>query len=361
MNAIDTSTEDALFLRRAVEAAIRIAMLALLALWSFLIARPFIEPVLWGVIIAIAVYPAYAYLVGKLGGRRKLTATLLALSAIAALLVPAAKFFGGTIDATRDLAAQLETGALQVPPPSEKVATWPLIGKDVERIWGEASANLEGSLERYKPQLKAAGKWFLSLGTGLGLGVLQFTISIIIAGVFLAIAASGKAASLQVSERLVPGRGAAFTDMMEKTIRSVAVGVLGIAIIQSFLGGIAMIIVGVPAATLWALLILILAVVQLPPILILGPVAFYVFSTASTGTAVAFLIWAIFVSASDAFLKPLLLGRGVDVPMLVILLGAIGGMMMSGIIGLFLGAVILAISYQIFIAWLRDAPQQLPS
>ena len=98
--------------------------------------------------------------------------------------------------------------------------------------------------------------------------------------------------------------------------------------------------------------------IQLPPLLVLGPVAVYVFSTASTVPAVLFLIWAILVSASDTFLKPLLLGRGVDVPMLVVLLGAIGGMMMMGIIGLFLGAVILAIGYQLFIAWLEDVPSE---
>lgn len=144
--------------------------------------------------------------------------------------------------------------------------------------------------------------------------------------------------------------------MAEKTIRSVALGVLGIAIIQSILGGLGMALAGVPASGLWALAILILAVIQLPPLLIMGPAAVYVFANASTVTAVIFLIWAIIVSGSDTFLKPLLLGRGVDVPMLVILLGAIGGMMMTGILGLFLGAIVLAIAYQLFVAWLGEAP-----
>ena len=117
-----------------------------------------------------------------------------------------------------------------------------------------------------------------------------------------------------------------------------------------------MALAGVPAAPLWALIILILAVVQLPPLLVLGPAVVYVFANAGTGTAIIFLIWAIIVSFSDAFLKPLLLGRGVDVPMLVVLLGAIGGMMLMGIIGLFLGAVILAIAYQLYVAWLGDVP-----
>ncbi len=348
--------EDTQFVRRAVEAAIRIGVLALLAAWSFMIMRPFIMPIMWGVIIAVAVFPAYGYLTAKLGGRRRLTASLITVLALALLLVPSVRFFGGTFDAVRSVAEQMDAGTLAVPPPPEGVSTWPLIGEDVHGIWSQASANLEATLQGYEPQVRAFGRWLLSSVAGLGMSVVQFVISIIIAGVFLAMAEGGKGAAVRVATRFAGDRGAALTTMTEKTIRSVAIGVVGIALIQSAMGGIGMALAGVPAAGLWALLILILAVIQLPPLLVLGPVAIYVFSSASTVTAVLFLIWAIIVSGSDTFLKPLFLGRGVDVPMLVVLLGAIGGMMLSGIIGLFLGAVILAIAYQLFIAWLEDAP-----
>ncbi len=331
--------EDTQFVRRAVEAAIRIGVLALLAAWSFMIMRPFIMPIMWGVIIAVAVFPAYGYLTAKLGGRRRLTASLITVLALALLLVPSVRFFGGTFDAVRSVAEQMD-----------------VIGEDVHGIWSQASANLEATLQGYEPQVRAFGRWLLSSVAGLGMSVVQFVISIIIAGVFLAMAEGGKGAAVRVATRFAGDRGAALTTMTEKTIRSVAIGVVGIALIQSAMGGIGMALAGVPAAGLWALLILILAVIQLPPLLVLGPVAIYVFSSASTVTAVLFLIWAIIVSGSDTFLKPLFLGRGVDVPMLVVLLGAIGGMMLSGIIGLFLGAVILAIAYQLFIAWLEDAP-----
>ncbi len=358
MNAAEASLEDAQFVRRALEAAIRIGVVALLVVWSVKIVAPFIALILWGVIIAVAVFPAYRALADRLGGRRKLTAALLTLLALALLLVPAWQFFGGTVDAVRSTAEQLDAGTLSFPQPPDKVATWPLIGDDVHSIWSQASANLEATIERYQSQVRAVSAWMLSFGAGLGMGVVQFVISIIIAGVFLASAASGKSAALRVSTRFAGERGRALTEMTEKTIRSVAIGVLGIAAIQAILGGLGMAVVGVPAAGLWALLILILAIIQLPPLLILGPVAVYVFSTASTVPAVVFLIWAIIISGSDAFLKPLLLGRGVDVPMLVVLLGAIGGMMMMGILGLFLGAVILAIGYKLFMVWLGDAPSE---
>lgn len=356
MNSTHRTAEDVQFVRRAVEAAIRIGVLALLALWTFLILRPFITPVLWGVVIAVAVLPAYRVLAARLGERRKLSAAALTVLALALLWIPAVKFFGGAIDSTRTLAAQLNDGTLTIPPPPERVSSWPLIGEGLNDAWNLASSNLETAIRRYEPQVKAVGRWLLSAGTGLGLGLLQFTIAIIIAGVFLATAEGGGHTARRITRRFAGDQGAEFAGLAEKTIRSVALGVVGVAIIQSVLAGIGMVVVGVPGAGLWALIVLILAVVQLGPLLVLGPVIVYVFSTAGTVTAVLFMIWAILVSISDTFLKPLLLGRGVNVPTLVILLGSIGGMILSGIIGLFVGAVVLALGYQLFMSWLNDVP-----
>jgi predicted PurR-regulated permease PerM len=133
--------------------------------------------------------------------------------------------------------------------------------------------------------------------------------------------------------------------------------VLGVALIQTFLAAIGLLVMGVPGAGIWAAIVLLLAIMQLPPILILGPIAAWVFSTADPVPATIFLVYSIIVSFSDGVLKPMFLGRGVDVPMLVILLGAIGGMISSGIIGLFIGAVILALGYQLFQFWLNDGEE----
>ena len=344
--------EDAVVVRRNVESAIRIGVLAFLVFWSFRITRLFFEPVMWGVILAVAIFPAYNALALRLGNRRKLTAALLVLVALAALLIPSVRFFGDTVREVEGAAARIEAGTLTIPPPSEKVRDWPLVGEQVHEAWSLASTSLEATVQRYKPQLEGLSKRLLSAGAGLGLGVLQFLISIFIAGVFLVTAGSGKSAAVRIGQRFAGDDGAAFAVLAEKTIRSVAIGVLGVATIQSVLGGLGMVVVGVPGAPLLALLILLVAIVQLPPILILGPVAVYVFSVESTVPAVIFLIWSVLVSFSDTVLKPLFLGRGVEVPTLVILIGAIGGMASSGIIGLFLGAVILALVYQLFMAWL---------
>ena len=178
-------------------------------------------------------------------------------------------------------------------------------------------------------------------------------VSIVIAGALLAKAAGCSQAAREFATRLAGERGTKAVELAEATVRSVALGILGVALIQTLLAGIGFLVVGVPGAGLWALLVLILAVVQLPTILILGPIIVYVFSTSSTVTAVVFAIWSILVGISDAFLKPLLMGRGVNVPMLVIFIGAIGGFMTSGIIGLFVGAIIFSLGYKLFILWLN--------
>jgi predicted PurR-regulated permease PerM len=228
------------------------------------------------------------------------------------------------------------------------------VGEKLHKVWSSASNNLAGTAQQYAPQLKKAGKWFLGAAAGVGAGVLQFVIAILIAAAFMANAGAIQRFFQLLSVRLAGEQGRDFAELASATTRSVAQGVLGVAFIQSLLAGVGMLVVGVPGAGLWALMVLLLAVIQLPPILILGPVAAYVFSVADTLPAVLFLIWALLVSASDAVLKPMFLGRGMDIPMLVILIGALGGMMMSGIIGLFVGAIILALSYRLFMVWLTE-------
>ena len=179
-----------------------------------------------------------------------------------------------------------------------------------------------------------------------------------IAGVLLVYSAQGHQLAYGISRRLVGERGDDFADLAGATIRSVARGVLGVAVIQALLAGLGFIAAGVPGAGIWAMLCLVSAVVQVGVGPIVIPVIIYVFATGDTITAVIFLVWNSMIMVLDNFLKPLLLGRGVDVPMIVIFLGAIGGMLLSGIVGLFIGAIILALGYKIFQAWLVTPPDE---
>jgi predicted PurR-regulated permease PerM len=344
--------EEEPFYSKVIEAAVRLGLVLLLLAWCFTIIRPFITPVVWGAILAVAVYPAYQWLAGRLGGREKLSATLVALLGLALVIVPAVLFAGSMVESAQQFARETDIEQIKAPPPPPGVEDWPLIGERVHAVWSQASHSIEPLLERYAPQLKQLGLRIVGAGVGAGMGIVQSLLAIIIAGVLLAGAAGGAAAATRISRRILGAEGERYVQMTSATVRSVAVGIVGVAIIQAGLIGIGMLVVGVPHAAVWTLLSLFLAVLQLPPAIIVLPVVIYMFSHLSTPVAIAFLIWELVASGSDTFLKPILLARGVDVPMLVIFLGAIGGFMASGFIGLFVGAVVLSVGYELGSSWL---------
>ena len=234
------------------------------------------------------------------------------------------------------------------------IRDWPVIGAPVYKSWAQASSNLQGTLHKFAPQLKTAGMALLSTAGGSIKEIFMFIISLAIAGALLATAEKGTRVMARILTRFAGDKGDEILNLATATIRGVMQGVIGMAVIQAILAVTGMLLVGVPAAGLWAVLVMILAIIQLPPILVLGPIAAWVFTFADTTPAVLFLTWAVLVSGCDSFLKPMLMGRGVDAPMLVILIGALGGMMMSGIIGLFVGAVVVAIMYTLFMGWVDE-------
>jgi predicted PurR-regulated permease PerM len=352
MSSLVPSPEEQAFVRNSVAAAIQIGLLFLLAMWCLKIIYPFIGLVIWAMVIAVALYPLHLKLAGAIGGRAKWSATIIVLIGLSILLVPTWTLTGSSVEYAQTLSSDLESGSVTVPPPADKVAEWPIIGKEVHKVWSSAATNLEATLNKYQPQLKQLGPWLLKTIAGTAKGILGFAVSIIVAGVFMVSAEPAHGAFRAIGQRLDGERGADFADLAVATIRSVAKGVLGVAFIQTLLAAIGLIAMDIPGAGIWAMIILLLAIMQLPPLLVLAPIAIWVFSVAEPIPATIFLVYALFVSFSDAILKPLLLGRGVDIPMLVILLGAIGGMITSGIIGLFIGAVILALGYKLFIFWL---------
>ena len=336
-----------------IEVAIRLGLLFMLVAWCFLIVTPFILPVMWGMIIAVAIFPLFTKLKSALGGRNKLATILYTFIALAFLITPAVMIADSVIDTAHILADKYEQGELTVSPPDDSVKEWPIVGEKVYAVWGQASSNLDATIEKYRPELRAISEKLIATAASATATVLVFVISIVISGVFVANAAASYNFSVRLFSRLInEQQGVAFTNLSRDTIRSIAQGVLGIAVIQATLSGIGMYIMDVPAWGLWTLFILGMAIMQLPPLLVLGFVIVYVISVAETTPAVIFAVYAIFISFSDTFLKPLLLGRGVSTPMLVILLGAIGGMILEGVIGLFVGAVVLALGYELFMAWL---------
>ena len=358
MNSSYHPSSDKSLVAGALEVTIRVGVVVLLLFWCFRIAQPFIQIFLWGIIIAIAIFPGYRWLSSALGGRNKLAATLVTLLLLIVLIVPSLMFAGSLVETAQKLSAGFSKGSLSIPAPPENIKSWPAIGETLYDFWHLSSENLTAAVSKIAPHLKVFGLWLLNTAAGAGFGIVSFVIAIVIAGVLLANEDRGVQVARAIGVRLAGERGIEFVQLSGATVRSVARGILGVAIIQAILAGLGCLVVGVPGSGLWALLVLILAVVQLPTILILGPIIIYVFYTASTVPAVLFAIWSILVGGCDTFLKPLLMGRGVDVPMLVVFIGAIGGFILNGIIGLFIGAIIFSLGFKLFQVWLNEDMRQ---
>ena len=354
--AIQSGTKaDPQFVNTAWASFVRIAALILLVMACFRFVQPFFGIVSWSVILATALYPAHVSMTRRVGGREKTSAAIFVLIGLVVIILPTWFLADSTFGGLKDIAEHLRDGSVQIAPPAASVAEWPVIGSKLYEVWDAAADNLEATLNQFEPQLKALSHTVVAFGGSAVIGVLQFIVSVIIAGVLLMAADGGNRLTTKIANNLVgPERGAKLVNLCIQTVRSVFKGVLGIAFIQGVLAGIGMAVMGVPAAGLLAGAVLVVAIVQLPPILVLGPVAVWVFSVADPVPATLFLIYSIVVSFADTILKPMLLGRGVDVPMLVILIGAIGGAISSGIIGLFVGAVILALGYEILSAWVEE-------
>ena len=349
----DRPTPEQSHLKRAVEVSIHLGLIFLLGAACLSILKPFIGVVAWGVIIAIAGYPGYCWLQKLLGGRGGFASILFTILLLSVLIVPIALLAQTLAEGFQSLAVRLRNETLPVPPPPPTIVTWPIVGKPLSDLWRLASNNLPAALRSIAPQLKESANGLLSAAAGVGLSVLQFLVSILLAGFFLANSGQGAQVSRKFAIRLFGTKGAEYEALAGATIRSVTTGILGVALIQSLLAGLGFLAVRLPGAGLWALLFLIAAVLQVGGLTLI-PAVIYVFVTRSTATAVAFLIWCIVVALLDNVLKPLLLGRGVPVPIVVVFLGAIGGFLAMGIIGLFVGPIVLSVGYKLFLAWLDE-------
>lgn len=346
---------------QSVEIAIRLGLIALILAWCFQILSPFISLILWGAIIAVSINKPFLNVVSKFNGNKKRASLLITIGTIAAILIPVILLSGSLIDGASHIGEQIKSGTLDIAPPSKSVQSWPLVGEKVYTTWEDASTNLSDFTKAHSEQFKTVGSKLISLSTGVGAGIFQFIISMIIAGVFLANASVITPTIKRFMSRLAGDKGDAMLTLTTATIQSITVGVIGIALLQGLLSGLAMMIVDIPGAGLLAFLIFVTAIAQIPGLLLAIPIVIYEFSVAAPSVAIFFGIWMILVIMSDVVLKPLLLGRGVDAPMLVILLGAIGGMFLSGIVGLFTGSVVLALGYTLLIAWLKSGKPTPPT
>jgi len=342
---------------KIVDTIIRLSVLFFLLAWCFTILRPFVLILIWAGVIAIAIFPFYRIFLRIFRNRKTLAAVVLTVLMLSVLIVPSWLVTRSVYDEVSQLRVLNKEGQLLIPPPGKSTQSWPSVTKPILDFWKLASKNLQSAMMKYSDQLRSAGAWFLSSIAGIGLGVLQFVISVIIAGVLLAYSTTVGNAATKIFVKLAGKNGEQFAITTVTTIRSVVKGIIGVAVIQSVMAGLGFFIAGVPYAGVWTVACLVFAIIQvgLSPVVI--PVMIYMFSVSSTLNASLLAVWLVITLLSDNVLKPLLMGRGTEAPVLVVFLGSIGGFISSGFLGLFLGAVVLTIGYKLFIVWLN--PPQL--
>ena len=335
-----------------VDISIRLAFVALLAYWSLILIGPFIIVGLWGIVLAVALYPTFLWLRKRLAGSGILAAALLALTLLVVVFGPASLLATALIENLQGLAERLAEGTLRIPPPSESIRNWPIVGVNLYQTWALASTNLVEALQRLEPQLRPAAQFLLSAAASAGVGLLQFLASVIIAS-FLFVPAEHLAAGVRaLVKRVVASQGDHFVALAGATIRNVARGVIGISLLQSLLIGIGLLVAGLPGAGLVTLAALILCIVQIGPGVVVLATIVWAWLTLDVVYAVLFTAYMVPAALLDNFLKPIVLSQGLPVPMLVIFVGVIGGTLAHGLIGLFVGPVVLAVAYDLLVHWM---------
>ncbi len=360
-----TNLNETRLARGLLDVLIRGGLVGALVIFCYQVFQPFLGLMLWAMILAITLYPLHTLLKAKFGAGDGKVATLIVALGIAIMLVPVYLLGTSLFESAQAAMHTIKDGGLHIPPPADSVADWPIIGKSLHAFWLDAATNLTGVIEKLAPQIKGVSLSLLHQVGGVGIGLLVFIFALIISGIIMAYGKEGESSAVRIANRISgPDRGASIAQLCTATIRAVAQGVVGIAFIQMLLIGVGFVVYGVPGAGLLALVILLVGIMQLPATLITIPVIAYVLATdGGTAGAIAFSIYTFVAGMADNVLKPLLLGRGVDVPMPVILIGALGGMVTGGIIGLFIGPVALAVGYKLFWQWVDNyepAPQVKP-
>jgi predicted PurR-regulated permease PerM len=341
--------------KQVIHVTLQLLALALLLAWCFQILAPFFNPIIWAAILAVTLYPLHKRLKKKLNGKSVLAAVLITF-VIFGLFILAGSWLG--IKTGNEIKSEITSyneGKIKIPAPRETVKQWPLIGEKTYQFWMQMTTGADTIIQKYPDQIRALTSYAIQLVATTGKGLFIFAISILISGAFLAYSESSSKFASDVFNRLINSTKFDMATIAAITIRNVVRGILGVSIIQSVCAGIGFVVAGIPYAGIWTLLCLILAIIQIGIFPVVLCVLIYIWTTGHTTTAVILTIYMIPVGLLDNILKPLMMGKGAPVPMVIIFLGSLGGFIYSGFIGLFTGAVILSLGYRLFDAWLKEA------
>jgi predicted PurR-regulated permease PerM len=319
-----------------------------------LLIEPFLTIIVWSIILAVALYPIFDWAVSRLHLHHALAAALITIASFVIVLGPVT-WLGASLARTVPIIVdRLNNGSISIPPPFQSVREWPLIGEGVYNFWALASTNLGAALNDVAPQLKPLATGFVSVAGSAGINALQFIVAVLISGFLFAPGPSLVNSFKGVTRHIATRRGAEFVDLAGATIRNLARGVIGVSLLQALLAGLGFIVAGVPAAGLFSFLVLLLGILQIGASLLIGLLILWSWLTMDTTSALLFTAYMGPVGVLDNFLRPIVMAHGLKTPMVVIVIGVIGGVIVHGMIGLFIGPIVLAIAWELLIVWMRE-------
>lgn len=345
---------------RLIEFFIRAGLIIGLAYLCFRAFSPFLTLAAWSIILAVTLYPVHQRIARRVWNKQWLASLLLVIVGLVVIIVPTALLMNSFADTVRDFIESVNNNTIQIPPPSDRALNVPVVGAKLHDYWSKAYNDLPGLVQSMQPKIGELARTALATVATVGTTLLLFLVSFIIASIVMAYGESGGNTMLKIGNRVAgPEKGQSLVELCAGTIKTVALGILGIAAIQAILVGGMLLIAGVPGAGVLAIIVLVLGIAQIPAIVVILPAIGYIWASGNydTTSGIIYTVLLLIVGLADNVLKPIFLGRGVDVPMPVVLFGALGGMATAGILGMFVGATALSLGYEIFMAWVRSGDE----
>ena len=334
------------------ELVAKLGLFFFLIYWSIVLLRPFLSIALWSLILAVTLYPAFEWTARQLGGRRKLAAGVITAVSLLVFTGPIIWLGLSMVEGVASFSHRLSSGDITIPPPSEEIKTWPFIGDRLYYFWDLASTNLKRAVTEALPYLSPLRSTARRMAEGAATGIPTFLVSLIIAGALFPAAPSLLEAVRTLSQRILPTRGQELLKLAGATIRNVSQGVIGIALLQAILAGLGFLVAGIPGSGLLALAVLISGILQVQGLVVI-PVLIWVWTSMQTTTALALTAYLAPVGLINNVLSPIVMAHGLKTPMLVIFVGLMGGAVAHGIIGLFIGPIVLAVTWELIVAWFK--------
>lgn len=333
--------------------SLSVLFIVVLIIACFWIMKPFMLAVIWAAMIVIATWPLLLFIQAKLRGKRSLAVLVMTLLLLAILILPITFAITTVIEKAQELIANSQAlTIIRIPPPPQWLETLPIKGSAISASWHELSMlSPEGLATKISPYSSKIAGWFLTQAGSIGMMLVHCLLTVVISAVMYAKGESAAKGVRMFCNRLAGRQGEDAAILAGKAVRGVAIGIVGTAIIQSFLGGLALLIAGLPAVALLTAVMLLLCVAQVGPALVLIPATVWLFMQDQTGQGIFLVVCTLVLGTIDNFIRPILIKKGADLPLLLIFAGGMGGLISFGLIGLFIGPVMLAVTFTLVREW----------